>query len=743
MRPPVPLLTASVLVSLLFLGTSLRGVAPLVEVDGAYIEPTTDGWAIGNGSIRYAVGTSSGTIGVRAIEQPESGRDWQRGTSPDAAVRINGQLVTIGSSSTPFQRAEAREWSGGARLDLAYRFNRIDITRSYVCYPDSAVIEMWTTFRQTGSDTTTLSDLTSYNLSVQNGTLHWISGLQTPDETSTPFNRLYGDLDDGQTFDLGSDRRASEQSLPWFSISSEGEEFFGSILWSGSWRFQIERRGDTVNLHLGLPPFDTSLAAGASLETPHAIFGVTGPTATDPSIALRGFIDRGLRHGRLLNASVAYNTWYSKGTFVDEPSMLAEMEVAAGIGVELFVIDAGWWLGANQNDFADFGMNWGNWQVDPDRFPSGLRALSDRAHELGMWFGVWVEPERVDRVTVGRPGLAQERFLASDGRSDPVPIDMPVNPISGRRRAQPRVPIPGANPIQPNDQTVSAQICLADPAARQWVLAKLVAFVEEVHPDYLKWDNNLWVNCSRAGHGHGTGDANFLHHRALGNVLDELRARFPDLEIENCSSGGNRLSLDMLAHTDSAWMDDRTGPAARVRHGLEGLLTFLPPHYLLSFATTIPEGIDEWHFGDAAYVFRSRMLGMPGLSWPLSTMDDTAIGDAARQVAVYKRLRPYQQRGSALLLSNQVQPGEPGTWDAVEFLLPGGKDAAVVAYNSFDSPPIALLRVRGLRPDDVYHVESVDAGFLGDATGRELMERGIELQTAEVALGHVIFLHAE
>ena len=124
-------------------------------------------------------------------------------------------------------------------------------------------------------------------------------------------------------------------------------------------------------------------------------------------------------------------------------------------------------------------------------------------------------------------------------------------------------------------------------------------------------------------------------------------------------------------------------------------------------------------------------------------MEEGAIGDAIRHIALYKRLRPFQQQGSAILLSAQVPPREAGGWDAVEFLIPGGRDAAVMVYNSFDSPPIAHLRVKGLRPDDTYQVESADAGFLGTASGRELMEHGIELHSGDLALSLVIFLHAE
>jgi alpha-galactosidase len=300
-----------------------------------------------------------------------------------------------------------------------------------------------------------------------------------------------------------------------------------------------------------------------------------------------------------------------------------------------------------------------------------------------------------------------------------------------------------AQPSNPADQPVSAQVCLVDGEARAWVMDKLVGFIEETRPDYLKWDNNLWVNCTRTGHGHGLEDGNFTHHRALQTVLDELRDRFPTLDIENCASGGNRLSLDMLARTDSAWMDDRTDIGSRVRHEVQGLLALLPTPYLLSFAVGTQETFDDNHVAEMPYVLRSRMLGVPGISWVLRAMADDTLDGTAREMAMYKRLRPFQQYGATLLLSGQVQPPAAGAWDAVEFLMPGAADAAVMAYNAPDAPEIARLRLRGLQPDAFYTVESADAGVLGVATGRDLMDRGVELSTASAALGHMLFLHAE
>ena len=140
---------------------------------------------------------------------------------------------------------------------------------------------------------------------------------------------------------------------------------------------------------------------------------------------MRTYVLQGLRGGRPIAPLVTYNTWYAYGTAVDDESMRLEMARAASMGVELFVIDAGWYIGADTKHTTNFTPGLGTWTADPDRFPDGLGALSAFAHSLGMKFGVWVEPERVgsrDR----RPERI-ERVVARD-----EPRRLPVERLRAR-----------------------------------------------------------------------------------------------------------------------------------------------------------------------------------------------------------------------------------------------------------------------------------------------------------------------
>src|SRR5262249_37170349 len=154
----------------------------------------------------------------------------------------------------------------------------------------------------------------------------------------------------------------------------------------------------------------------------------------------------------------------------------------ASIGVELFVMDAGWYERIGSQGPLDFSAGLGLWVADAGRFPGGLASLSEYAHSLGMKFGLWVEPEGLDLAMMGAAGVDEE-WLATNGGG------------YGSERV--------------------GQICLGGSTGREWVVDHIGTLIDQVQPDYIKWDNNGWINCDRDGHGHGGTDGNFAHVRGL------------------------------------------------------------------------------------------------------------------------------------------------------------------------------------------------------------------------------------
>lgn len=661
-------------------------------------------WTIGNDRITLVLGLEGNSaFAVRAIELPGTDRRWEFDPAADSFVDVGGVQAPFGLPSAGWRYRDTLEESYGAgvRVGFVYESARDNLraVRWYAAVSGTPTIEAWTEITLLKDEHTALAGINVWQTVLPPGDVEWLTGLHPREDSPRPFtlNRSGMAIDDVIT--LGASGRSSSYNVPWLAVDWESDKFFAGLMWSGAWSAQIERREAGLRVTLGLPATATTIPFDGGIETPHMFLGVARGPQMDVGAALRGFLKDLARFGRGFDPLVTYNTWYSYGTHIDEEALLEEMQNAAELGVELFVVDAGWYPTGDVEPW-DFLPGLGTWTWDEERFPSGLPALRDRAHELGLRFGLWVEPERIDLETLKRPDGPRERWLATEQGV----YDMNT----------------------PREQTRGAQICLADPEAWEWVYNHLVALIEEVRPDYLKWDNNLWVNCSRSGHGHDAEDGNFRHVRSLYDMLAMVRERFPDLQIENVSGGGNRLDLGMARLTDTAWMDDQTAPAVHVRHNLGGLGSVFPPPYLLSFL--VDDGTDRmFESADLPLLVRSRMPGVLGLSVRASDMNGDFRRTVASEIETYKVLREVLRHGSTQLITAQAVPWSESGWDAIQATSAADGTIVVFAFQSNPDVDDARIRLRGLDPDAEYLVGSVDDGEIGFALGRDLMVDGIDV----------------
>ena len=643
-----------------------------------------------------------------------SGRLWIVGGLPDTVLQIGGQTVTFGSRGAGFVYRGVTTSATGTRVQLDATFDlptaRVRVTRHYAAVSGAPAFETWTTIAPLAG-TVTAADLNAFRLAVEPGRLRWINGLQgdnLTNPTDAAFTLQQRDLEADEAIALGAQGRSSEHTVPWIAVDEGDEVFFAGLMWSGAWALNAERTELGIELTLGLGSMTT--ASAAPIEGPHAVFGTTRNGMRGAAAAMRTFILRGLRGDRPFEALVTYNTWFTYGTRIDERTMREEMDAAAALGAELFVVDAGWYVGAGRDAVEDFTSGLGSWRVDEERFPDGLGALTAYAHELGMKLGLWVEPERVALSTVNREGLAEEAWLATSGGSY------------------------GSNE--------AAQICLASEEARQWVLDQISRFVDAAAPDYLKWDNNFWINCDRPGHSHGPGDGNFAHVNGLYALLAQLRERYPGMLIENVSGGGNRLDLGMMRYSDVGWMDDRSAPSVHVRHNLGGLTALFPPAYLLSFVMH-DEAEPLLDPADLSLYFRSRSPGILGLCFRSGQFNDEEREEIAAEIAIYKTTRSALATAAVTLLTPQAAAAGGPAWDVLQAESAGGRTIVLSAIQWSDAEDEMTIRPEGLSETATYSVHSVDAGELGTATGEELMADGVTVVGSPRSAAHIIILQRQ
>jgi alpha-galactosidase len=699
---------------------STATAAQLASKDDASIQSTPTGWSVANALVTYGVGfDGNGDLVVQDLRTTGDTRSWRPSPGRDTVFRIEDREVGLTrSDSAGFRHVniETREEGGGLQLHLVFENLRdgLRARRVYAVYPGVAFLEVWTELESINGRRTTVSDLAPLQLVVDGALVTTVDGLGGAAETGGSFAIRRHLINADAPLVLEEMGRSTQRALPIAALASARGTLVTGLLWSGAWRMDFNGKpGDRTEFTAWLSNMATVVTPERGIVMPHAIIGVLEGDETEVAPALHRYIVSVLRGGRLLEPLVTYNTWFSTGTQIDEETIEKEMEEAAAVGAELFELDAGWYEGAGEQHAFDFASGLGTYRVDRKKFPDGLRPLADRAHALGMRFGLWVEPERVDIRHVGEPGMARETWLMlENGRYEPG---------------------------VPNGEARTAMLDFGNREAREWVLEKLSVLIAESGVDHIKWDNNAWVTNTRALAGAGPNDGNFRHVAGLYAVLAALRERFPWLLIENCSGGGNRLDLGMMRYTDAGWMDDRTSPSAHVRHNLQGLGTFLPPAYLLSYL--LHDANEPMHeASDLALYARSRFFGVFGLSFPPGSLDERDLEKLRAEVDRWKALRGVLHTASAQLVSPQVLGTQSGAWDATLLVSPGKDSGVLFAFQNDGEVSGVAVRLRGLDRLFEYVVHSDRDGEIGVVTGASLMDDGLEIFAAESTGAHTYTL---
>ena len=707
---------ASVIIVALAVTPSARARDRRAQVGDAFVDAdaATNAWTIGNDSIRYVIAFGrQGTISSVSLSVGGEGRSLTAGNGSDTVVTIGDAVLPLGAPDSPFTLDGIAAAEGSHFVSLSIRFRAaahgVRATRHYIVYPGAAAIELWTDLETADMSPRLFRDLNAIQLTLPAGDLEVVTGLDTPAEEGGSFTRRRHSLQSGARMSLGSPTLSSETAMPLITVDAGAYRVFSGLVWSGAWLGSLERQGETLAVSLGLPPMSAEARFGQHVEGPHAFVGATPNHDGADIVALTRFV-RESRAGRPFPALTTFNTWFVHGVNFDEEIVRRDIDYAASIGIELFQLDAGWYERERPEHAFDFTAGLGTWRADPMRFPSGLAHLVHYAHEQGLQFGLWVEPERVALATVGGEGLADDSYLAMQ-----------------HGFYQPGVP---------NEEARDGQICLAYPAARQWVQRRLIALIEDVRPDNLKWDFNRWVHCTRTDHGHPADGGNYEHTRALYEVLAAIRARFPELTIENCAGGGHRLDFAMARLTDTAWMDDRTAPSPHVRRNLQGLLALFPASYLFSYV--MPHESEPLRAApDLPLVVRSRMPGVLGLAASLDQLSEGEMNMLHQEFELAKRLRGAQHQAVSFVLT--PQRSGTGEWEVIQQLIPESGISYIFAVGERAAHSVRVP-LRGIVATATYELRSADRGVIARLSGADLIADGLEIVEAPESSAQILVL---
>lgn len=340
--------------------------------------------------------------------------------------------------------------------------------------------------------------------------------------------------------------RTSHDRPPMLVLEGSHRRLAVTLGWSGGHQMVIDRTDDGQRLvHLGelFEPGEMIIAAGESYHSPVAY---AGPDTEAFHAFVRGEL-MDWPGGRMTPRPVTLNTW--EGNYFDHEigSLKAQATAAASLGIERFVLDDGW-FGKRDDDTTSLG----DWDIDRRKYPEGLKPLVDHVTALGMQFGIWFEPEMVNRNS--------ELYKAHP--------DWALT-IKGR-------PI-----LESRTQLV---LDLTRPEVSDYLFGKIDAVLSEHAVSYIKWDMNR--DLTHAG-GHDGRAKVAAQTRAVYALMDRVRAAHPAVEIESCASGGGRIDYGVLKRTHRVWTSDCTDAFERleIQHGAS---TFIPPEILGSHVAASP-----------------------------------------------------------------------------------------------------------------------------------------------------------
>jgi alpha-galactosidase len=560
----------------------------------------------------------------------------------------------------------------------------LELALHYRVYVEQDLIARWAVITNTGNEPFDLDRVFSAQWHVPPGETYRLSHLAG--RWFEEFRLQQAALTSGVTVLESRRITTSHRHTPWFALDTggadedSGELWFGTLAWSGNWKIVAEATefGSTY-LGIGLNDWDFALRVdgGQSFTTPVAIGGYTNQGFGGASRRLHDYVRAELVPHPKLTHKVLYNSWEATTFDVDEPSQVALAEIAAQLGVELFVMDDGWFKGR-----ATDNAGLGDWTPDPVKFPHGLQPLIARVNALGMDFGLWVEPEM-------------------------------VNPDSDLYRTHPDWVIHFAD--RPRTEARNQLILnMARRDVQDYLIETLDTLLRENKITFIKWDMNR--NVSEPGGLADDPQSLWVRYvEGLYRVWGTLRERHPHVIWQSCSGGGGRADYGILRFADQFWASDNTLPTMRlhIQHGASQLFP----------ASTIEAWVTDMGGERLTLPFRFHlsMCGVLGIGAHLQHWNETQRAEAAELIAQYKTIRHLVHDGDQYRLRSP----ETSAFSALQFVSKDRSESVLFAFRTYLPEPVTLppLYLRGLNPTARYEVE----GYVGARSGAAWMHVGLTL----------------
>lgn len=529
------------------------------------------------------------------------------------------------------------------------------------------------------------------------------------EEQLTPGKKVLGS-------NLGT--RAHRMIAPMFLVSlndrinEDTSYVIGStLMWPGSFSFTFDiDSGNNLRMLVGANHVGGhyELDPGKALETPKSLW--TFSTEGSGGIT-RSFHNWGrkysIRNPEKLRP-VLLNNWEATHMNFNEERLVSLFENAKGTGIDIFLLDDGWFGNKYPRDNDSQGL--GDWDVSKKKLPHGLGFLVQESEKRDLGFGIWLEPEMISprsELHEKHPDWA----LASPRRQ----------PILGR-----------------NQQVLD----LTRPEVRDFVWSIFEKTLRPQPISYVKWDANCCIYQPTSSYlpKSKQGNLDFEYNRTLLQIMERFSKEFPDTAAMLCSGGGGRIDYASLANFESFWVSDNTDPLRRI-YIQWGFSHFFPPLVQSAHVT-------RWGNRPMKFALDVAMSGALGFDIDISRVSPEDIALFKKDIDLYKKeIRPFVAKGDYYRLKSPYQHAQ----SAILLSAENKSRAVLFVYQTRTDVEDQTVRLKGLNPDASYTIrevalpDGVSSKLSFDGTtksGRELMEKGLVVPTEKECGSAVILLKA-
>ena len=485
---------------------------------------------------------------------------------------------------------------------------------------------------------------------------------------------------------------SSNRSNPFVMLSrpqtteGSGVCYGFNLIYSGNHYEALEVNAyDKSRFVSGINPrgFEFLLEPGESFTAPEAVMSFSDRGFTGLSRNLHAFIRSHILRGcwKDKERPILLNSWEACYFDLSESRLLSLAKTAKDAGIELFVMDDGWFKGRNSDS-----TSLGDWEADPKKLPGGLRSLSEKVHALGLLFGIWVEPEM-------------------------------VNVNSDLYRAHPDwvLQISEESHSEGRNQRI---LDLANPAVVDHLESAMARVFAESSADYVKWDMNRIFSDVFSPYLPAERQGEVFHRYVLGlyDLMTRLTRRFPKILFEGCASGGNRFDLGILCFFPQIWASDNTDAVCRV-HQQENYSFGYPLSCLGAHVSSCP---NHQTLRDTPLEtrFAAAVFGLLGYELDLRDLKPEERAKIKEQTSLYKKWRAVLQNGTFY----RGRHGNTHEWICVS---PDRSRAVGFLFQALVHPntQYETFHAKGLDPDAVYHFynnpEKVDIRKFGSLINTE------------------------